>query len=71
MGKKKAERDDAYRVYRGGGWYSPPSNARVASRLRNEPGARSINLGVRLVRHRSALERLADGLQGVTDDQEG
>lgn len=38
------------RVDRGGGWYSPPFNARVANRGAGDKGFRHANLGVRLMR---------------------
>ena len=43
----------AYRVYRGGGWYSVPQGARVAYRGRGDPGLHDRNLGVRFVRRES------------------
>jgi formylglycine-generating enzyme required for sulfatase activity len=65
----KAEQDGADRVLRGGGWRGPPASARVAFRGRVDPGNRVDSLGVRLVRHRSALERLVEGLREVSDEQ--
>ena len=38
------------RVFRGGSWFSVPRNARVANRVRREPGNRDNYLGLRLVR---------------------
>jgi formylglycine-generating enzyme required for sulfatase activity len=68
MGKKKAERDDAYRVRRGGCYFAPPEYARVAIRYSSAPGARDKALSFRLVRRRSALEWLADALRGEVND---
>jgi formylglycine-generating enzyme required for sulfatase activity len=66
----KAEQDARLRVYRGGSWYSSPAFARVASRFGLAPGNRSGSLGVRLVRRRTALEWLVEGLREGSDEQE-
>jgi formylglycine-generating enzyme required for sulfatase activity len=60
MSKKKDEQNSASRVLRGGSWNDSPAVARVASRGRDVPGGRYVNLGVRLVRRLSALERLVE-----------
>ena len=39
-----------YRVYRGGSWYSFPSDARVSYRLRDDPAYRYPYLGLRVAR---------------------
>jgi formylglycine-generating enzyme required for sulfatase activity len=38
------------RVFRGGGWYSPPGSCRAAARFWNEPTLRRFYLGFRLLR---------------------
>ena len=70
MSKKKAEQDSDDRVRRGGCCFNSPAHVRVVTRLRDAPGCRFDNLGVRLVRRRSALERLAESLRGVSDGQD-
>jgi formylglycine-generating enzyme required for sulfatase activity len=67
--KKKVEQDGADRVPRGGGWSGPPASARGALQVRCDPGFRLVFLGVRLIRRRSALERLAEAFQEVSDGQ--
>ena len=72
MAKKAAEKGGEG-VNRGGGWSNPP-------KLLSLSLAESVTvdvlwccdnaLGFRLVRRRSALERLADGLREVGDEQE-
>jgi formylglycine-generating enzyme required for sulfatase activity len=56
----KAERHDAIRVFRGGSWFNPQANARVANRSGNGPGLQVHGLGVRFARRRTALELLTD-----------
>ena len=70
MGKKKAEQDTRLRVPRGGCRFSSPACASVENRAGYKPGYRCDYLGVRLVRRRSALERLAESLREVSDEQE-
>jgi formylglycine-generating enzyme required for sulfatase activity len=65
----KDEQDSAYRVYRGGGWINPPALARVAFRYWLVPGNRFDLLGVRLVRRRSALERLLGDSPQESEEQ--
>lgn len=64
------ERDNRRRVHRGGGWFSTPAYARVASRFRGAPGSRFDGLGVRLVRHQSALERLVEVVSNNNHEEE-
>ena len=68
--KKKAERDNAPRAVRGGCWNFTTAYVRVACRDGSFSGNRLHYLSVRLVRRRSALERLVDGPWGVGDEQE-
>jgi hypothetical protein len=60
MGKTKAEQDVVTYVYRGGGWCNTPASARLTYRLWFDPLFGRDNRGVRLVRRRSALERLIE-----------
>ncbi|MDJ0703241.1 MAG: formylglycine-generating enzyme family protein [Leptolyngbyaceae cyanobacterium MO_188.B28] len=41
--------DDRYRIRRGGSWAMNPENSRSASRFRNSPDFRFLNLGLRVV----------------------
>ena len=68
--KKKAEQDNRLRGVRGGCWFFSPANARVADRYGFEPGYQDADLSVRLVRRRSALERLVEACREVDDGQE-
>ena len=68
----KAYRHDNDGVIRGGFWFSPPAFVRVVERGGSWRGYRNGNLGVRLVRRRSALERLVEEPQQeeASDGQE-
>jgi formylglycine-generating enzyme required for sulfatase activity len=68
---KEAEQDNRILVCRGGSWSLLPAYARVENRGAFVRGQRLDNLGVRLVRRRSALERLADGIREEVGDEEG
>jgi len=52
--------DGLYRVSRGGYWIGSARNGRSAVRFRNEPGLRSVSLGLRVAFRLSALEQLAE-----------
>jgi formylglycine-generating enzyme required for sulfatase activity len=58
--KKEAEQNKEHRVVRGGGWNHPLDLVQVFLRGRYEQVGREDELGFRLVRHRSALERLLE-----------
>ena len=51
----------SYRVNRGGSWNHAAQGARVALRNGGVPGYRNDNLGFRLMREITALQRLAEG----------
>ncbi len=46
--------NSAYRVRRGGGWYSFPRLGRLSFRSRSAPGSRYRGLGLRLARREAA-----------------
>ena len=64
---KGVEENVDYRACRGGGGDDLPSYARAEHRVWDETSYRYDFLGVRLVRRRTALERLAEGLREVVD----
>lgn len=60
-------RDEPHSIGRGGGCYSDKISVLLGERVHNNPSLRAIDLGFRLVRWRSPLERLADAGREVRD----
>ena len=67
--RKEGDEDCSYLVDRGGGWACSIAYSKIERRVRFGPGDVDDDLGFRLVRRRSALERLVGDSPQESEEQ--